>query len=112
MSFLKLRGSNLWFVILIVVGLISTKFLASFIASKILQYKKMEMLTMWSLSTPQVAATLAAALVAFETKNVDGVRLINESVFDTIIILVAVTSILGLTLTEKFAKKLCKNDEY
>jgi Kef-type K+ transport system membrane component KefB len=106
MSFLKLRGSNLWFVILIVGGLILAKYLASFIASKILQYKKMEMLTMWSLSTPQVAATLAAALVAFETKNADGVRLINESVFDTIIILVAVTSILGLTLTEKFVKRI------
>jgi len=111
MSFLKLRGSNLWFVILIVGGLIISKFLASFIASKILQYKKTEMLTMWSLSVPQVAATLAAALVAFETKNADGVRLISESVFDTIIILVAVTSILGLTLTEKFAKNICKNDE-
>ncbi len=106
MSFLKLRGSNLWFVIFIVGGLISTKFLASFIASKILRYKKTEMLTMWSLSVPQVAATLAAALVAFETKNADGVSLISESVFDTIIILVAVTSILGLTLTERFAKRI------
>ena len=105
-SFLKLGGSNLFFVILIVGGLIFAKFLASFIASKILQYKKTEMLTMWSLSMPQVAATLAAALVAFETKNADGVRLISEPVFDTIIILVAVTSILGLTLTERFAKKL------
>ena len=106
MSFLKLRGSNIWFVIFIVGGLISTKFLASFIASKILRYKKTEMLTMWSLSVPQVAATLAAALVAFETKNADGVSLISESVFDTIIILVAVTSILGLTLTERFAKRI------
>ncbi len=105
-SFLKLSGSNLVFVILIVGGLIFTKFLASFFASKILQYKKAEMLTMWSLSMPQVAATLAAALVAFETKNADGVRLISEPVFDTIIILVTITSILGLTLTERFAKKL------
>ena len=106
MSFLKLRGSGLLFVILIVGGLVIAKFLASFIASKILHYKKMEMLTMWSLSTPQVAATLAAALVAFESKNADGVRLITEPVFDTILILVAITSILGLTLTVKFAKKL------
>jgi len=105
-SFLKLGGSNVIFIILIVGGLILAKFLASFFASWIFRYRKKEMLMMWSLSMPQVAATLAAALVAFETKNADGVRLINESVFDTIIILVSVTSILGLILSERYAKKL------
>jgi hypothetical protein len=33
---------------------------------------------MWSLSLPQVVATLAAALVAFEARNATGRRLIDE----------------------------------
>jgi hypothetical protein len=35
----------------------------------------------------------------------------SQTILILVIILVAVTSILGLTLTEKFAKRLCKNDE-
>lgn len=33
---------------------------------------------MWSLSLPQLAATLAAALTAFKTKNAAGKRLIDD----------------------------------
>jgi len=35
----------------------------------------------------------------------------SQTILILVIILVAVTSILGLTLTEKFAKRLCKNDK-
>jgi hypothetical protein len=55
----------------------------------------------WSLSAPQVAATLAAALVAFQTKNAEGVRLIDEPLINTVLVMVVVTSILGPILTER-----------
>jgi hypothetical protein len=61
---------------------------------------------MWSLSLPQVAATLAAALVAFETKNAAGERLIGEPVLNAVIVLLVVTSVLGPVLTERFARRL------
>jgi hypothetical protein len=47
------------------------------------------MLTMWSLSLPQVAATLAATLVGYR------IGLLNEAVFNSVIVLMLVTSTLG-----------------
>ncbi len=65
---------------------------------------------MWSLSLPQVAATLAAALVAYNTTNASGERLgerlIGEPVLNSVIVLLVVTSVLGPILTESFAKRL------
>jgi hypothetical protein len=55
---------------------------------------------------PQVAATLAAALVAFEAKNPAGERLIDETVLNSIIVLMVVTSILGPVLTERFGRRM------
>jgi hypothetical protein len=61
---------------------------------------------MWSLSLPQVAATLAAALVAFNTKNRAGEPLIGEPVLNSVIVLLVVTSVLGPVLTARFAAQL------
>jgi Kef-type K+ transport system membrane component KefB len=90
----------------IVGGLIAAKFLAAFIAQKLFGYSTTEGLLMGALSLPQVAATLAAALVAFETKNAEGVRLIDEPIINTVIVLMVVTSVLGPVLTERFGKRL------
>jgi hypothetical protein len=61
---------------------------------------------MWSLSLPQVAATLAAALVAYEALDAQGRRLIDEPALNSVIVLMVVTSILGPILTERFGKEL------
>jgi hypothetical protein len=61
---------------------------------------------MWSLSLPQVAATLAAALVAYNTTNAAGERLIGEPVLNAVIVLLVVTSVLGPVLTDRYARKL------
>jgi Kef-type K+ transport system membrane component KefB len=90
----------------IVGGLIAAKMLAAFAAQRIFGYSTTEGLLMGALSMPQVAATLAAALVAFETKNSDGVRLIDEPIINTVIVLMVVTSVLGPILTERFGKRL------
>ncbi|TBR61874.1 sodium:proton antiporter [Westiellopsis prolifica IICB1] len=98
--------SSVWLAVAIVVGLIGSKFLAAFIAKLLYRYNTPEMLTMWSLSLPQVAATLAAALVAYETVNPAGERLINEGVLNSVIVLMLVTSILGPVITARFATRL------
>ena len=84
----------------IVGALILSKFLAALVAKILYGYNWNEALTMWSLSLPQVAATLAAALVGKDA------GIINDAVFNTIIVLMLVTAVLGPVLTAKFASKL------
>jgi hypothetical protein len=61
---------------------------------------------MWALTLPQVAATLAAALVAYDTRNVAGERMLNGTVMNAVLVLMLATSILGPVLTERFAPRM------
>lgn len=61
---------------------------------------------MWSLSLPQVAATLAATMVAYDTFNAQGERLLSETTLNAVVVLVVVTSILGPILTRKFGARI------
>ncbi|MGK7957172.1 MAG: cation:proton antiporter [Crocosphaera sp.] len=105
-AFIKTIQFQLFLVIAIVGGLIVAKFLAATVAKLIYRYTWAESFTMWSLSLPQVAATLAAALVAYQVKDSAGETLINEAVFNSVIVLMLITSILGPILTAQFATKL------
>jgi Kef-type K+ transport system membrane component KefB/nucleotide-binding universal stress UspA family protein len=104
-AFLKTL-SSIWLTVVIVVALIGSKFLAAFLAKLLYRYNTAQLLTMWSLSLPQVAATLAAALVAYQTVNPAGERLINEGVLNSVIVLMLVTSILGPVITARTATLL------
>jgi Kef-type K+ transport system membrane component KefB/nucleotide-binding universal stress UspA family protein len=86
--------------LLIVGGLIGSKFLAAFLVKGLYRYSWQQTLTMWSLSLPQVAATLAAAVVGFQQK------IIGESVLNSVILLMLVTSVLGPLITSRTAAKL------
>ncbi|NER37840.1 MAG: universal stress protein [Oscillatoria sp. SIO1A7] len=99
-AFVKTITSELGLTLAIVGGLIGSKFLAASVAKLLYRYSWDETLTMWSLSLPQVAATLAAALAG---KNSG---LLPESVFNTVIVLMLVTSILGPVLTARFGSRL------
>jgi Kef-type K+ transport system membrane component KefB len=90
----------------IVVGLLAAKLLAALVAQKLFRYTRDEALVMWSLSMPQVAATLAAALVAYNAQNAAGQRLIDEPVLNSVIVLMVVTSLLGPILTDFFGRRL------
>ncbi len=103
--------NNLSLVAAIVGGLVGTKFLAAFVTQRLVGYTQMEGLLMWSLSLPQVAATLAAAVVAYNAKNAAGVRLIDEPVINTVVVLMVATSILGPMLTERFGRTLAGREQ-
>ncbi len=109
--FLITIQSHFFLMLSIVGGLIVAKFLAAWIAKGLYRYSNPEAMLMWSLSLPQVAATLAAALIAFQTTNTQGERLIGEPVFDSVIVLMLVTSILGPILTERYGKKLSLSND-
>ncbi len=61
---------------------------------------------MFALTLPQVAATLAVALVAYATKNAAGERLIDQAVLNATVVLVIMSSLIGLILTERAARKI------
>jgi Kef-type K+ transport system membrane component KefB len=103
--FLETLVERTGLVVGIVGGLIAAKFVAAQLTRRLFGYSRSEGRLIWSLSLPQVAATLAAAIVAFQTENAAGVRLIDVSVINTVLVLVVVTSILGPIMTEHFGRQ-------
>lgn len=90
---------------LLIVGmLLATKMLASLSTKYLFNYSWPQLWTIWSLSIPQVAATLAAAVVAYEAK------IINTQVFNSVILMMLVTSILGPLVTARSARQLGVRD--
>ncbi|NJM97986.1 MAG: universal stress protein [Phormidesmis sp. RL_2_1] len=86
---------------LAVVGaLLLTKLIAALSAKQLYGYSSTQMLAMWSLSVPQVAATLAAALVGYQAE------IISTEVFNSVILLMLVTAMLGPVVTTQAAKSL------
>lgn len=100
--------TSLPFVAAILVALVGAKFLGAWAIKWPFHYNWPTTLTLWSLSLPQVAATLAAAVAAYETLNADGDRLITEVVLNSVIVLMVMTSVLGPLLTERFGGRLPK----
>jgi Kef-type K+ transport system membrane component KefB len=94
----------------LVVGIISAlvvgKFIAAYAAGRAFGYPLIHRLTMWSLTLPQVAATLAAALVAYNTVNQEGQRLLDRSLLNVVFVLMLTTSILGPILTERLTPRM------
>ncbi|MFH7025539.1 MAG: cation:proton antiporter [Heteroscytonema crispum UTEX LB 1556] len=83
--------------LLIVVGLIASKFVAALLAKLVYRYNWQEMLTMWSLSVPQVGATLAATLIGYR------VGLLPVEILNSVVVLMLVTSTLGPIITSRVA---------
>src|SRR5262245_61854086 len=86
----------------VIFALLSGKWIAAKIAGKAFGYSKVACMTIWSLTLPQVAATLAATIVAFNTFDSAGRRLIDSELLNVVLVLMLTTSILGPVLTERF----------
>ena len=91
-----------WLVAGMILSLIFGKGIAAAIAGRAFGYSRQASLTMWAVSLPQVAATLAATLVGYNTLNAAGQRLLPEEIFNAVLVLLVVTSLLGPVLTELF----------
>jgi Kef-type K+ transport system membrane component KefB len=94
----------------LVVGMIATlmlgKWIAAVVVGRAFGYLPPAQRTVWALTLPQVAATLAAALVAHHTVNANGQRLLDETMLNAVLVLMLVTSTLGPVLTERFARRM------
>ena len=102
--------NNFWLVAGLVGSLIVGKAIAAEIAGRGFGYPSQARLTMWALTLPQVAATLAATLVGYNTLNAAGERLLSEEIFNSVLVLLVVTSLLGPILTERFAPGMIKQE--
>jgi Kef-type K+ transport system membrane component KefB len=90
----------------IIGALVIGKFIAAQIAGRRFGYSRDERLTVWSLTLPQVAATLAATLVGYNTFNAAHERLLDDRMLNVVLALMLFTSIVGPMLTERFAPRL------
>jgi Kef-type K+ transport system membrane component KefB len=92
----------------IVMALVIGKFLAAEISGRLFKYPQAARLTVWSLTLPQVAATLAATLVGFKTFDPGGNRLIDERILNSVFVLMLTTSILGPVMSQFFTPKMLR----
>lgn len=92
--------ASIWLTVAVVLGLISSKFIAAWLAKVVYRYTWQEMLVMWSLSLPQVAATLAATLVGYRA------GLLTEAMLNSVLVLMLVTATLGPLITSGMAPGL------
>lgn len=90
----------------VILALVVGKWIAAEVAGRAFHYNSAERLTIWSLTLPQVAATLAAALAAYETLNSTGQRLVDGRLLNVVLVLMLTTAILGPVLTERFAERM------
>jgi Kef-type K+ transport system membrane component KefB len=94
----------------LVAGLIGAlligKWLAAEPTGRAFGYSPAARRTVWSLTLPQVAATLAATLVGYQTFDHGGRRLLDTHLLNAVLVIVLVTAILGPMLTERFAPKM------
>jgi Kef-type K+ transport system membrane component KefB len=102
--------NHFWLVAGMVGSLILGKGIAAEIAGRAFGYAREARLTMWAVTLPQVAATLAATLVGYNTLNVAGERLLSEAIFNAVLVMLVVTSLLGPILTELFTPMMVKEE--
>jgi Kef-type K+ transport system membrane component KefB len=84
----------------ICVALIAGKWIAAEVAGRAFRYRLAARMTMWSLTLPQVATTLAATLVAFNTFDPLHQRLIDDRMLHVVLVLMLITATLGAVLTQ------------
>ena len=101
-------ANDLPLVLSIIGALVVGKFVAAEITGRMYHYSRDERLTIWSLTLPQVAATLAATLVAYRTVDRAGAHLLDDRMLNVVLALMLCTAILGPVLTEHFAPRLVK----
>ncbi len=82
------------------------KGIAAAVVGRAFGYSPAARLTMWALTLPQVAATLAATLVAYDTRDAAGQRMLDGTMLNVVLVLMLATSILGPVITERFATRM------
>jgi Kef-type K+ transport system membrane component KefB len=105
-EFYQTITDNLVLTSAVILALLAGKWIAAQIAGRAFHYSPVARIAMWSLTLPQVAATLAATLVAFNTFDPAGQRLVDGRLLNVVLVLMLTTSILGPVLTGHYAPRM------
>jgi Kef-type K+ transport system membrane component KefB len=105
-NFIGSIRDNFGLVAAIIGALFVGKWIAASVAARLFGYTPAAHKTVWSLTLPQVAATLAAALVGYNTFSPAGARLLDLDMLNVVFVLLLVTAIVGPVLTERFAPQM------
>lgn len=98
-------------VVAVIASLAATKMLAAWLAGKQYHYSPTTRILIGSLTIPQVSSTLAVALVAYESMNAAGERLLDEKFLNSILVLMVVSAVGGTVLTQWAAKALVAQED-
>ena len=96
---------NIEFTALMLTGALGCKALAALIAGRWFHYNSNQILLMWSLAMPKVAATLATAFIGFQA------GLLDSTVLNSVLAVMVVTATLGPTLTTRSVVALMEPNE-
>lgn len=97
---------SMWSVAAVIIGAVFlTKSIAIFISGKLFKYNFPQIMVLYGLSTSQAAATLAAAFIGREH------GLFNDSIFNSVIVLILVTCIVSPWMTERWGRILARQAE-
>jgi Kef-type K+ transport system membrane component KefB len=107
---LRMLWDNPLFSAGLVLALFGAKFLAAWSVGWLSGYSVLDRLNMWSLTLPQVAATIAATVVAYRTVNSAGEPLIDKTVVSGIFVLVMLTATFGPILTGRFSNAIHRRE--
>lgn len=83
----------------------ATKYLAAWVAGRLYDYSRQEVLTMWGLSQAQAAATLATILIGVE------IGLLSQEFFNGAILMVLLTTLTSPLLVQRFGASLESSGE-
>ncbi|MEO1431413.1 MAG: cation:proton antiporter [Cyanobacteria bacterium J06633_8] len=96
-----LQDINLvWLTLLLVLILIASKLIAALLAKLIYRYNWREVITMWSISLPQVGVTSCVTFVGYQA------GLFNLDILNSVIVLILVTSGIAPIITSRAARGL------
>ena len=97
--------SNFKFTGLMLVGALGCKGVAALMAGRWFRYEKHQILMIWSLTMPKVAATLATAFIGYQA------GLLPPIVLNSVLVLMVVTATLGPMLTVRSVTRLMEPKE-
>jgi Kef-type K+ transport system membrane component KefB/nucleotide-binding universal stress UspA family protein len=101
-----IAGFEVWIVALTFTGLVILgKMAAAAFVAAFYKYNRDEMITVFGLSSPQAAATLAVTLVGFE------IGLFDALAVNGVVVMILITCMIGPYLVEKFGRRVAMLEE-
>lgn len=101
-----IEGFDVWILTAVFTGLVfAGKFLGALFTGLIYKYTKEETITVFGLSTPQAAATLAVTLVGYE------IGLFDQMAVNAVVVMILITCLVGPWLVERYGRAVALQEE-